>query len=127
MTNEDRKLLEEAARAARAAGLRIERGNWDGAYPLWDKTSPDPCYHLPWAPLERDGDAFRLQVAVGMIVNAPTANAANAGGHAEVRFFDIVITEPCAGHDEESRRAATRRAIVRCAAATVTPQEEAAA
>ena len=68
-----------------------------------------------WNPLDDDRDAFRLQVAVGMIVNAPKAPSAKFGGHVEVRFFDRVIEEPCKDWSVEARCAATRRAIVRCA------------
>lgn len=123
MTEADRELL---TLAAQAAGIRLVFGTSLGelvcGYPdSYPDRQLDGCTWVRhWNPLDDDGDAFRLQVHVGMIVNAPTAPSAHAGGHAEARYFDIVITESCAGHDDESRRAATRRAIVRCAAETIT-------
>jgi hypothetical protein len=98
--------------AAKAAGMTVSR--WNATYACFDTD------HGYFNPLLDDGDAFRLQVHVGMIVNAPTAPSANAGGLAEARFYDIVVQEPCEGWSDEARRAATRRAIVRCAAETIT-------
>ena len=108
----DRELLEKAARAA---GI-----NWE----MYEPPSDDQCYpfHPPlwglwmapgwWNPLENDGDAFRLMVELGM----------------EVKCYSnvIVVTTPD-GLDEEEltgeelckpdELGATRRAIVRAAAA----------
>lgn len=109
LTPEEREWI---ALAAKACGVAIV---WHTGTPCIPN-SGGPNGPVIWNPLDDDGNAFRLQVAVGMIVNAPTDVAAHAGVPAKVQFFDIVIEEPCTGWSEEARRAATRRAVVRCAA-----------
>lgn len=112
----DRELLEAAARAA---GIEHPGGNHsihdDGR--LWD------CKRLAWwNPLLDDGDAFRLAVRLRIDVVHP--NPADLGGgyvttrfrkpkYVELPIKETSFTEDC-GSDP---LAATRRAIVRAAAA----------
>lgn len=100
----DRELLELAAKAA---GIELQ---WPldgqvGAYPAnqWWKDADD------WNPLEDDGDALRLAVALQIIVGKydQYANAGVIGSD-----IDVVIWS----HQESDPYAATRRAIVRAAA-----------
>jgi len=103
----DRELLE---RAAKAAGLQLT-GWTDG-----DRLAVTEGEGF-WNPLRRDGDALRLAVKLGMTVNIEndiTAVAAMAGmveGQFHPQF--AAGTEPFDGDPY----AATRRAIVRAAAA----------
>lgn len=85
----DRELLEAAARAM----------------DLWP--SPEPFEHVlsHWNPLVDDGDALRLAVRVGMQVNT-VANSATLDGSTHF-----------AQAGERDGNSATRRAIVRAAAA----------
>ncbi len=97
----DRELLE---RAAKAAGKLIEFDDWSGkpvAFLYNDELVP------AWNPLEDDGNAFRLQVALGI---EPAFNEASV-----IVWFgsDQHLTE-MKGADP---LAATRRAVVRAAAA----------
>lgn len=99
----DRELLEAAAMAAGVTG-----GVW------WDDTCdgwPDPSTH--WNPLADDGDALRLAVKLGMSI-------VYADGQIEILFegrsgfaFNI---------EGDNISFATRRAIVRAAAA-MAPKE----
>lgn len=93
---DDRELLE---RAARAAGYGELKTLSDGSIIVNARR---------WNPLIRDGDAFRLAMHFGMIVNM----ASPIGETADVKFYDIVVSEPVG----DGRFAATRRAIVRAAA-----------
>jgi hypothetical protein len=94
----DRELLEAAARAA---GLTVLRSRLDD--PLWRDLLIDMRPQFPqasgWNPLTDDGDALRLAVRLGI---------ADLGN-----FYD---------GDEGDPYAATRRAIVRAAAA-MAPQD----
>lgn len=118
MTDQD--LLEAAAKAA---GLPVEfdEGHVNGWWPLGRTTTGDVDEW--WNPLTDDGDAFRLAVKLGM------------GLHYESQFFaDRVerIVEVYHSHEDgqcqcmtvgytDDPFAATRRAIVRAAAATLAP------
>lgn len=101
----DRELLE---RAARAAGLDLGEyyhsldGNWCRAT------------HSKFDPLEDDGDAFRLTVALEL-------NVFHASGNAYAMPSDFEMdNEQCVSYrDAGGREQATRRAIVRAAAAMV--------
>lgn len=99
MRDEDCLLLE---RAAKAAGLTL------AFWPHGVYAERDGAPVFPWNPLERDGDALRLAVALEMDVfvrGGRWSEAVCPGGQA--------IKEP---HGADPL-AATRRAIVRAAAA----------
>ena len=89
--NNDRELLELAAKAA---GYN-------------QKT--EPAHWLNWNPLTDDGDALRLAVKLGLIVNCWNAARKTWVG------LDDGETEVTELHDDDPY-AATRRAIVRAAA-----------
>jgi hypothetical protein len=103
----DRELLEAAAKAA---GINV---TWTGWVP-GPKSIDGWAFRLPdsydyWNPLADDGDALRLAVKLGMAVYTNTC-------HAYARLADdteISKSEEPSG----DRAAATRRAIVRAAAA----------
>lgn len=89
----DRELLELAAKAAGAI--------WVGHYNRWELNGKS------WWPLTDDGDALRLEVELRMLVDVTRfSTTAIANG-------DIHVTEKHNGDPY----AATRRAIVRAAAA----------
>lgn len=99
----DRELLELAAKAA---GVEIH--GWFGDYAndiLFADIGPDEV--IEWNPLTDDGDAFRLAVKLGLMVDTSCQPAL------------ILCAGPCGIGLEESARAdpyaATRRAIVRAA------------
>ena len=85
----DRELLELAAKAA---GVSFFVDSWGRYMEIRGGLMP-----TPWNPLSGDGDALRLAVSAGVDIS-----------DAQVRFFDKDSSDPCA---------ATRRAIVRAAAA----------
>lgn len=111
---DDRRLLE---RAARAAGIDVSRGvgHQDGM--LFVQRGRDPRLRSEWNPLTDDGDAFRLAVKLNMDVDVSWAHQRQT-----VVFTyqgteddsDVVTVEEPHGSDPY---AATRRAIVRAAAA----------
>jgi hypothetical protein len=87
----DRVLLE---RAAKAAGL-------------WD--AENNCIDIPWNALTNDGDALRLAVKLGMQLSIdPSSGFVDALTDAGPTASECSTTDPYA---------ATRRAIVRAAAA----------
>ncbi len=100
----DRDLL---TLAAKAVGLEhIHTAVWieDGFY------SPFPPHaRLAWNPLHHNGDAFALAVQLGMLVAAPGPDKAHAAANN--------VCEPCGAGLARDAFAATRRAIVRAAAA----------
>lgn len=65
----------------------------------------------PWNPLEDDGDAFRLMVALSIDVHVHQVSVCAGNIRDEAR---AMIREVC--EDVNGRAAATRRAIVRAAA-----------
>lgn len=93
----DRELLELAAKAA---GIPHSVGG-----DLWSNARG-----LPWIPLIDDGDALRLAVKLKLNVNGCGAGASATAFVGK----DIAVAEPHYGDDPER---ATRRAIVRAAAA----------
>lgn len=104
MADDDRKLLEDAARAA---GLEMDTTRRDRPLIL----DADGRQH-DWDPLDDDGDALRLAVALEFctgLIRRPKLGEfyAVAGRYGEYRE-DVGSGDPCA---------ATRRAIVRAAAA----------
>jgi hypothetical protein len=100
----DRTLLELAAKAAGIKALRDPHGVWR------DCTGFDPALNIfageSWNPLESDADAFRLAVKLNLHITNGEEFA-----WASSQRFDV--SEPFAGDSF----AATRLAIVRCAAA----------
>jgi hypothetical protein len=106
----DRELLEAAARALGRTGVRYEDGEWlEIRYgvktALW--FDDDEGY---WNPLESDADAFQLAVKLGISLEIGEAGfgdvQAGKGDHWACEWLNA--DDPCA---------ATRRAIVRAAAA----------
>ena len=109
----DRELLKAAARAAGYKALE-----WHKEIPREGGISVDVLYvghfeaHRPFKPLEDDGDALRLAVRLGI----ETQFAAGA------TWFQILTNDECSvglAHEPHNGDpyAATRRAIVRAAAA----------
>ena len=97
----DRELLELAAKAA---GLRVR--TWDGHSGAMCATDDDR-HGLMWMPLTDDGDALRLAVKTGEPFVVRSRCVTTMGGLME--DFDPAVS----GDDLR----ATRRAIVRAAAA----------
>jgi len=111
--SEDRVLLE---RAAKAAGIEVH-GNVlrrDGTWGLYVGDGEIGCWDV-WNPLLDDGDAFRLAVKLGLHVFCPDAEPVAVArfypwddkSRAAVRVFEA----------DGDPAAATRRAVVRAAAA----------
>lgn len=97
----DRELLEKAAKAA-GLSFHVSRE--------WHDKGSILVNDSHWNPLEDDGDALRLAVKLGMclgVVYRSTGDYSAAGKYGEVRQ----------DHDRSDPYAATRRAIVRAAAA----------
>lgn len=107
----DRELLAAAARAAGVAGVW-----WDDTCDGW----PDPSTH--WNPLTDDGDTLRLAVRLGIDVGR-RRNLNGLFVVAEAPGPYLFEAEDITGiEDEAVKCAATRRAIVRAAAA-MAPKE----
>ena len=100
----DRELLELAARAAGIVGVWNERGqcihvtDCAGMSDMW------------WRPLTDDGDALRLAVALKLDIQF-------FDGHAEIQVDGDDINSATVEPYAQDMQAATRRAIVRAAAA----------
>jgi hypothetical protein len=112
----DRELLEAAARAA---GIVVWAGKWPLDYMLFASPyKPDPdgkVTGVEWNPLTDDGDALRLAVKLGLSVEAQT----KAGG-IYVFVSSVAVSFPAARELlAPDPYAATRRAIVRAAAASM--------
>jgi hypothetical protein len=109
----DRELLEAAAKAAGMV-FTIEPQNSDYGRSDWNDYIPH-ANGDPWNPLTDDGDALRLAVKlkIDLLHDEPENNEAfvMAGSWDHVEGVD----------GEVSRLSATRRAIVRAAAAMVKP------
>jgi hypothetical protein len=97
----DRELLELAAKAA---GIDV----WtdiDGNYYCYAGETVE----VPWNPLTDDGDALRLAVKLGLLIDVSLRmNESEAGGNN--------AAYQCELHKNSDPYAATRRAIVRAAA-----------
>ena len=104
---DDRKLLELAAKAA---GIKVVDDN----APISLYIESDGCKGgVQWNPLTDDGDAFRLAVKLGLLVNVSVAASATI-----VCTHDGTVIEGAEGRWRDGDPyAATRRAIVRAAAA----------
>ena len=96
----DRELLELAAKAA---GLTVL--TWNTKIPALLLTGP-----TAWNPLADDGDALRLAVKLGLGISIPLANK-----RTDVVCFSHSSVSAIESHGDPY--AATRRAIVRAAAA----------
>ena len=108
MADTDRELLEMAAKAAGFAwGKQDDHPDRIELYLL--PLSKENLY-TPWNPLTDDGDALRLAVRLRMRVES-WGSGASAVVSVDNRAF---VAEPHYGDDPER---ATRRAIVRAAAA----------
>lgn len=100
----DKQLLQDAARAA---GIDIWRFH-DCGKPVI-KVDGVPVY---WSPLTDDGDALRLAVRLGLVLNLSPRE--DCRGQTVVTYHGVCkIEEPC----YEGRDVAARLAIVRAAAA----------
>lgn len=99
---DDRELLEAAARAA---GISIL--GWNEDVPVIDF---DRLTVTSWNPLTDDGDALRLAVKLKIPVSFPDWEN-------HVRTWGPRDGDPCDEPGEDDLLAATRRAIVRAAAA----------
>ena len=101
---DDRELLELAAKAAGIVGVWHERGqcihvtDCEGMSDIW------------WRPLTDDGDALRLAVTLGLEANICAPLGKTICWHSR---RDAVVEF----HDKSDPYIATRRAIVRAAAA----------
>lgn len=104
----DREMLEFAAKAA---GISGEWARWHQAYGDEWVEGLNCGGRFLWNPLTDDGDALRLAVKLRMDVE-PWAHGDSAC--ARVGCGEILVDEPHYGDDPER---ATRRAIVRAAAA----------
>jgi hypothetical protein len=102
----DRELLEAAAKAA-----GIEPAGEYGSGALYVITGPQPHDAYAWNPLESDGDALRLALILRMSIDFRDDGTVNAEIYHLTRMNTLAF-EPL-GDDPA---AATRRAIVRCAA-----------
>ena len=101
----DRELLELAAKAA---GYAVDCAFDDG--PLIYGLEAGPDGPREWNPLEGDGDAFRLAVVLGLEVNICSSFCKTICWHGR---RDACIEF----HGNSNQYMATRRAIVRAAAA----------
>lgn len=117
MSENDRDLLEKAAKAA---GY-VTRWNpeWSGGYGCFQRQvlpSQDPVLSdwVRWNPLDDDGDALRLAVTLSIDIEhqCPGVEAYRSHNH---ESYDGGGTF-CASEDGSDPYAATRRAIVRAAA-----------
>ena len=123
---EDHKLIE---RAAAAAGIKYdayaskpkEGRQWWGLWKTFDR-EPSEYDKRYWNPLRDDGDAFRLAVQLGIAVTPYPiyAQPKHSVIAKQYRNCDTMReanpTEVVEMHGGDAREA-TRRAIVRCAAA----------
>lgn len=108
----DRELLELAAKAA---GLRVKFEEVHGCY--WIELGQGIPINV-WTPLDHDGDALRLAVALKLIVSTHESEAWAQFMGVEGAFITIkqsIEGDPCA---------ALRRAIVRAAAAIAAAKGE---
>lgn len=110
----DRELLELAAKAA---GIELQDYCTKVAICYYDRATASP-----WNPLDRDGDALRLAVMLGLHLDfgshesSPPYVCAHCHGIEMVRS-PVSAVEDLYESDHEDWNAATRRAIVRAAAA----------
>ena len=117
MTDEDKNLLELAAKAA---GIKYDpeaskpnpvSGAWFGLWLSYDR-EPTEYDRRRWNPLCDDGDALRLAVKLQLGINIPPV----VDGRIEVVTFYGPIISIVEHPQNDDRNAAARRAIVRAAA-----------
>ena len=100
----DRELLKFAAKAAGIEAIRDPNGVWRNC------TGFDPAMNVfagvPWNPLTDDGDALRLSVKLWLVIDPQG-----------VKTFCGTISYDVIEPHREDPYSATRRAIVRAAAA----------
>lgn len=106
----DRELLELAAKAA---GYRVAAWKENDTALVKHPSAPESCMVFPWAPLKDDGDALRLADKLGLIVDAWNERAMQAIRHGLGHRDWVYASEDQILTGLE----ATRRAIVRAAAA----------
>ena len=109
----DRELLEAAAKAA---GIKV---TWDGDNPPYPRATTDGRWNPAWDPLTSDGDALRLAAKLKIDVhyeyNGPImGNIVEAFSPPRDDGSWLCMNEST---DVADPAAATRRAIVRAAAA----------
>lgn len=100
----DRELLELAAKAA---GITLE---WDGNPDDWMPMYYEGKTYHQWNPLEDDGDALRLAVKLGIVVEYRREVPACFAYHYALNLEVVQRNDKIDGY------AATRRAIVRAVA-----------
>ena len=119
---EQRRLLELAAKAA---GIKIDKSPYNGGgrgnngFDVCGNAVLDWHNGVTWNPLEDDGDALRLAVKLGIEL-AFTRNKIGAGRHSTASYLAWANED----RKVEDPFAATRRAIVRAAAAIGEKMEE---
>jgi hypothetical protein len=106
----DRELLELAAKAARYEGWTYHEGDNGMRSPARDGRG-----HAYWSPLTDDGDALRLAVRLGMEVYVDNHPRGCACTEAESHTHKVPPCRSVVNHEDDAY-AATRRAIVVCAA-----------
>lgn len=115
---QDRELLELAAKAAGIGPLDFDYTSREKHSFYFGPRLPIQegvlvaARHRYWHPLADDGDALRLAVSLGIRI-APEANGGDVAAASATRDFIGQVSVEVHGND---RYAATRRAIVRCAA-----------
>lgn len=108
--NEDRELLELAAKAAGLKHVNYDGLGYDGSLGL-QLIDGIGRHTKSWDPLEDDGDALRLAVKLGLLIDTAYQQGSGASsdraGNAPPEFWSA--------HQSDAN-AATRRTIVRAAA-----------
>jgi hypothetical protein len=104
----DSELLEAAAKAAGIKGARLDRD--DGIWYLNGEYEGEPTYSC-WNPLTDDGDALRLAVKLELHINIVDE------GMCEVKCPERHLAAVFEHEHAGDTGAATRRAVVRAAAA----------
>jgi len=113
----DQELLEAAAKAAGntvdglADKFLVEPARWAGGLIVRTPTGGN----VAWNPLADDGDALRLAVKLGIHISQQLSYCATFCPHGDNNTRGTTWTEQC----NADPAAATRRAIVRAAAAMV--------
>jgi len=116
MTDEDKTLLEMAAKAAGLQYIKPAEG-YSGSLGL-EVGSDNPMRCYSWNPLEDDGDTLRLMVQLGFGIYR--GHDAIRGEFCEISYWPrkYAREKSCIEYhkDHPNQFAATRRAIVRAAA-----------
>lgn len=110
----DRELLELAAKAA---GLNFSRMESGDLALTWRNEVSDECGLRKWNPLEDDGDALRLAVVCKIAICTMVVDGLNRDQHESVACSSRSKIWGFTNNHEGDPFAATRRAIVRAAAA----------